>query len=68
MIQEKTKDGYQFNLDLGSLKHFDKYYKDNFFWQEHKDHPNYDEFWQKRSIIPVSYTHLDVYKRQVWGR
>lgn len=52
MIQEKTKDGYQFNLDLGSLKHFDTYYKDNFFWQEHKDHPNYDEFWQKRSIIP----------------
>ena len=52
MMQAKTQDGYQFNLDLGSLKNFDKYYKDNFFWQEHKDHPNYDEFWQKRSIVP----------------
>ncbi|MCU0341893.1 MAG: CocE/NonD family hydrolase [Spirosomaceae bacterium] len=52
MINAKTKDGYQFNLDLGSLKNFDKYYKDNFFWQEHKDHPNYDEFWKKRSIVP----------------
>lgn len=52
LIQAHTKDGYQFNLDLGSLKNFDKYYKDNFFWQEHKEHPNYDEFWKKRSIVP----------------
>lgn len=52
LIQANTKDGYQFNLDLGPLKNFDHYYKDNFFWQEHKDHPNYDEFWQKRSIVP----------------
>ena len=52
LIQANTKDGYQFNLDLGPLKNFDKYYKDNFFWQEHKEHPNYDEFWKKRSIVP----------------
>ena len=52
MVQPKTQDGYQFNLDLGPLKNFDQYYKDNFFWQEHKDHPNYDAFWQKRSILP----------------
>ncbi|MFN4144205.1 MAG: CocE/NonD family hydrolase [Runella sp.] len=52
MIQPDTQDGYQFNLDVGPLKNFDRYYKDNFFWQEHKEHPNYDTFWQKRSIVP----------------
>jgi putative CocE/NonD family hydrolase len=44
-------DGYTFNLRLGSLKNFDAYYKDNFFWQEMVEHPNYDDFWQKRGII-----------------
>ncbi|WP_041342348.1 CocE/NonD family hydrolase [Runella slithyformis] len=52
LINANTQDGYQFNLDLGPLKNFDTYYKDNFFWQEHKEHPNYDEFWKKRSIVP----------------
>ena len=52
IIQTKTRDGYQFNLDLGPLKNLDTYYKENFFWQEHKQHPNYDAFWQKRSIVP----------------
>lgn len=47
-----TRDGYQFQLDLGPLKNVQKYYKDNFYWQETVEHPNYDEFWQKRSIIP----------------
>ena len=45
-------DGYTFNLELGPLKNFNKYYKDNFFWQEMMDHPNYDAFWQKRNILP----------------
>ncbi|MCU0325395.1 MAG: CocE/NonD family hydrolase [Spirosomaceae bacterium] len=52
MIDTKTKDGYQFQLDLGPLKNVQQYYKDNFYWQETVEHPNYDEFWQKRSIIP----------------
>ncbi len=46
------RDGYQFQLDLGPLKNANKYYKDNFYWQETIDHPNYDTFWQKRSILP----------------
>ncbi|TDB67849.1 CocE/NonD family hydrolase [Arundinibacter roseus] len=50
-IQAKP-DGYTFNLELGPLKNFDKYYKDNFFWQEMMEHPNKDEFWQKRDILP----------------
>lgn len=52
MINPETKDGYQFGMDLGSLKNADKYYKDNFFWQETVEHPNYDEFWQKRNLLP----------------
>jgi putative CocE/NonD family hydrolase len=46
-----ARDGYQFLLDLGPLKNADKYYKDNFFWQETVNHPNYDEFWQKRGLL-----------------
>ncbi len=52
MIDPKTKDGYQFGMDLGPLKNADKYYADNFFWQETVNHPNYDEFWQKRNLLP----------------
>ncbi|MFD2571764.1 CocE/NonD family hydrolase [Spirosoma soli] len=52
MIQTGSKDGFQWQYDLGPLKNADKYYKDNFYWQETVEHPNYDEFWQKRSIIP----------------
>ncbi|WP_247236328.1 CocE/NonD family hydrolase [Telluribacter sp. SYSU D00476] len=50
-IQPKP-DGYTFNLNMGPLKNFNQYYKDNFFWQETINHPNYDEFWQKRNILP----------------
>lgn len=47
-----TEDQYQFFLDAGPLSNLDKYYKeDNVFWQQLKEHPNYDEFWQKRGII-----------------
>jgi putative CocE/NonD family hydrolase len=45
-------DGYTFNLKMGSLKNFDKYYSKNWYWQETVDHPNYDEFWKKRDILP----------------
>ena len=52
-IEPKTEDGYKFYMDLGPLSNASKYYgKDNFFWQQLADHPNYDEFWQARSILP----------------
>ena len=51
MLKPDSKDGYQFLLDMGPLKNADKYYKDNFFWQETVNHPNYDEFWQKRGLL-----------------
>ena len=47
-----TEDQYQFFLDAGPLSNLDEYYKeDNVFWQQLKDHPNYDEFWKSRGII-----------------
>lgn len=52
-FQNGDKDGYNFHLDIGPLKNAtEKYHKDNFFWQQVVEHPNYDEFWQKRSILP----------------
>ena len=51
-IKTGSKDGFQWQYDLGPLKNADKYYKDNFYWQETVEHPNYDAFWQKRSILP----------------
>ena len=47
-----TKDHYQFFLDAGPLSNLDKYYKDdNVFWQQLKQHPDYDDFWKSRGII-----------------
>ena len=52
-IKTDTKDGYAFQLGIGSLKNVEaKYYPANFYWKETVEHPNYDEFWQKRSILP----------------
>ena len=46
-------DAYDFYLRMGPLKNItEKYHHDNFFWKQVVEHPNYDEFWQKRSIIP----------------
>ena len=52
MVDTGTPDAYQFYQDLGPLKNAQKYYADNFFWQQVTEHPNYDEFWQERSILP----------------
>ncbi len=50
---DATKNGYEFYKDMGSIKVVkEKYFTDNFFWDQIISHPNYDEFWQKRSILP----------------
>jgi hypothetical protein len=52
-FQTPVADGYEFNLNLGPLKNAtEQYHGENFFWQQVVEHPNYDEFWQKRSILP----------------
>lgn len=53
MIKPASDDGYLFYENMGTLKDgVDKYYKDNFFMQEIINHPNYDDYWQKRNLIP----------------
>lgn len=48
-----TKDAWQFYMNLGSLKNADRLFEEkNEFWQQLSTHPNYDTFWQKRSILP----------------
>ena len=62
----KTKDQYQFFLDAGPLSNLNKYFQyetvdnpglrsndkvDDYFWEELKDHPNYDSIWQSKGII-----------------
>ena len=52
-IKPETRDGYQFYMSLGALSNAKKYFgPDNFFWNELSSHPNYDEFWQARSLLP----------------
>lgn len=53
LFSQRAVDGYEFNLKMGPLKNAtEKYHYDNFFWQQVINHPNYDEFWQKRNILP----------------
>lgn len=49
-----TPDGYRFFLDLGPLSNVNaRYYKGRVeFWNQVVAHPNYDEFWQSRNILP----------------
>jgi len=49
-----TPDGYQFYMDLGPLKSVEeRYFRGRIkFWTEATEHPNYDEFWQSRNILP----------------
>lgn len=52
-IRPTSKDGSVFYNELGTVKEAtEKYYKDNFFMQEVISHPNYDDFWQKRNLLP----------------
>lgn len=53
MLSPGSQDAWQFYTMLGPLSNASQYYgEDNFFWQQLVDHPNYDEFWQRRSILP----------------
>ena len=49
-----TADGYQFFLDLGPLKNVnERHFKSEIeFWNRLTEHPNYDEFWQARNLLP----------------
>ncbi|MBN1225152.1 MAG: CocE/NonD family hydrolase [Candidatus Aminicenantes bacterium] len=49
-----TPDGYQFFLELGPLKNAnEKYFKGEIdFWNKIVEHPDYDDFWQARNLLP----------------
>lgn len=49
-----TPDGYQFFLDVGPLKNLqERHLKGAIaFWNELVAHPNYDEFWRSRNLLP----------------
>jgi putative CocE/NonD family hydrolase len=49
-----TPDGYQFFLDIGSLRNVNpKWYKGKIaYWDTIAEHPNYDAFWQARNLLP----------------
>lgn len=61
-----TEDQYQFFLDEGPLKNLDRFFEyetadtprmakegvtDDYFWNELKEHPNYDEMWKSKGLI-----------------
>jgi len=48
-----TEDGYEFYLNMGSVKNSnDKFYKDTIrLWNEMLDHPNYDQHWKDRNVL-----------------
>ena len=53
----ETQDGYDFYLKLGGLKEVSDYYQTALgtrikFWDEMMEHPNYDQFWKDRNILP----------------
>ena len=49
-----TPDGYKLFLEAGSVENIDKLYLQGAipFWRDMMQHPNRDEFWQKRALIP----------------
>lgn len=51
--ENPAPDAYDFFLRMGPIKNITKkFHNDNFFWKQITEHPNYDEFWQKRNILP----------------
>jgi putative CocE/NonD family hydrolase len=53
-FDHETPDGYQFFLDLGPLRNAnERYFHHEIpFWEEIVTHPDYDEFWKVRNILP----------------
>ena len=47
-------DSYRFFLNLGSLSYLDRLYIQGRrqFWSDCAAHPNYDEFWRSKNILP----------------
>jgi putative CocE/NonD family hydrolase len=53
-FEHGTPDGYQFFLEMGPLSNADAtHFKGGIsFWNDIVAHPNYDDFWKARNILP----------------
>jgi putative CocE/NonD family hydrolase len=53
-FEHGTPDGYQFFLEMGPLSNADaRHFKGGIaFWNDIIAHPNYDDFWKARNILP----------------
>ncbi len=53
-LEHGTPDGYQFFKNLGPLSNVnERHFKGEIaFWNQVITHPNYDEFWRSRNILP----------------
>ncbi|BDS14758.1 CocE/NonD family hydrolase [Aureispira anguillae] len=51
-LELDENNAYEYHKALGPIKNVSEVYTGNFFWEQMVDHPNYDDFWQKRSILP----------------
>ena len=59
MVKQGLPDDYDFQLGLGPLSTTtNRYYKNNFFWQEIIHHPDYDAFWKARALAPYLNGHM----------
>jgi uncharacterized protein len=52
-----TDDGYKFFLEMGGLKNSGDMYRRQLrtrikFWDEMMAHPNYDQYWMERNVLP----------------
>ena len=52
-----TEDGYKFYLEMGGLANSGELYQKNYgtrikFWDDMMAHPNYDDYWKARNILP----------------
>ncbi|MFZ0429035.1 MAG: CocE/NonD family hydrolase [Acidobacteriota bacterium] len=49
-----TPDGYQFFMDAGTMRQLEDRYMHGqvAYWKELAQHPNYDEYWQARNLLP----------------
>lgn len=50
----KNSDNYDFYKDIGPIKNVrQKFFGDSIqFWSDLMEHPNYDDFWKQRNVLP----------------
>ncbi|MDB2687353.1 CocE/NonD family hydrolase [Mariniblastus sp.] len=51
-IRPNQSDPWSFYMGLGPMSEAGRFHRNDFFWKQIVSHPNYDEFWQRRSILP----------------